>query len=359
MKRLSIKFLVLITMLIGFPAAGILLTGQSLDPYIEFPPDTHFIEKAPFSWGVFAFFLVLILITLMILSSLIGKAVRQSIPQPAVKRFPWWGWLAVACLAVFWTIAWNRFEWTASFQEHTFFPLWGCYIVIINALTYRRSGRCMLTERPVFFVSLFPVSAFFWWFFEYLNRFVQNWHYTGTQYGPFQYFLLASLAFSTVLPAVLGTMDYLLSFSWLKEKLKLERRPSFHHPEILGWAGIVLASATLLLLGVLPDILFPLLWVSPLIVIVSLKTLFGESHLLHLDNEDNQRRVVAAMLAALICGVFWEMWNYWSLVKWYYSIPFVERFRLFEMPILGYSGYLPFGVECAVIGNAVAGVLKR
>jgi hypothetical protein len=34
-------------------------------------------------------------------------------------------------------------------------------------------------------------------------------------------------------------------------------------------------------------------------------------------------------------------------------VQFVNRFHVFEMPILGYAGYLPFGVECAVIADAI------
>ena len=56
-------------------------------------------------------------------------------------------------------------------------------------------------------------------------------------------------------------------------------------------------------------------------------------------------------LAALICGFFWEMWNFCSAAKWIYTVPFVQRWTVFEMPILGYAGYLPFGLEC---GLAVA-----
>ena len=43
------------------------------------------------------------------------------------------------------------------------------------------------------------------------------------------------------------------------------------------------------------------------------------------------------------------MWNYYSMAKWMYSIPYVQRFALFEMPVLGYMGYLPFGVLCIEI----------
>jgi len=40
------------------------------------------------------------------------------------------------------------------------------------------------------------------------------------------------------------------------------------------------------------------------------------------------------------------------LTKRIYSIPYVDRFHLFEMPMLGYVGYLPFSVECALITEA-------
>jgi hypothetical protein len=60
-------------------------------------------------------------------------------------------------------------------------------------------------------------------------------------------------------------------------------------------------------------------------------------------------------LAALFCGFFWELWNVGSLAHWQYSIPFVQRFHLFEMPLLGYAGYLPFGLACL----AAADILYR
>ncbi len=47
------------------------------------------------------------------------------------------------------------------------------------------------------------------------------------------------------------------------------------------------------------------------------------------------------------------MWNYCSLAKWKYCIPYVHRFQLFEMPVLGYMGYLPFGLLCIEITAVV------
>jgi hypothetical protein len=38
------------------------------------------------------------------------------------------------------------------------------------------------------------------------------------------------------------------------------------------------------------------------------------------------------------------MWNFYSYPKWYYTIPYVEFWKVFEMPLLGYGGYLFFGL---------------
>jgi len=64
---------------------------------------------------------------------------------------------------------------------------------------------------------------------------------------------------------------------------------------------------------------------------------------------------MAAALAALICGFFWELWNIGSLARWHYAIPFVDRYPLFAMPLLGYGGYLPFGLICLAAGLPVMG----
>ena len=55
-----------------------------------------------------------------------------------------------------------------------------------------------------------------------------------------------------------------------------------------------------------------------------------------------------------MCGLVWETWNYYSLAKWIYNVPWVSRFHVWEMPLLGFAGYLPFGLECAVIADWVS-----
>ena len=347
-----VKFCILAGMLLGLPLLGVILAGLPPSQYLEFPPQTRYVSHAPFSWVAFTGYG---LFTLAVVVPLFSGVVRTGSQVKAGSLgpypFPWWGWPGIVTGLIAWTLAWTRFPWFAGFQPHSFTPLWLSFILVINALTYRRKGHCMMIDRPGLFLLLFLVSAAFWWFFEYLNRFVQNWYYVGVRFSSWEYFWYATLSFSTVLPAVLGTREWILGSYWLEDGFGSLLPIGFSRPEVLAWAVLLVSGAGLAGVGVWPDYLFSLLWVCPFLIIVSLQTLMGESHLLSDIARGDWRLVISSALAALLCGWFWEMWNYFSLAKWEYAIPFVHRYQIFEMPILGYAGYLPFGLECAVIGG--------
>jgi len=102
-----------------------------------------------------------------------------------------------------------------------------------------------------------------------------------------------------------------------------------------------------------------MLWVAPLLILAGLQRLLvGETLFAPLARGD-WRPLLQPALAALVCGFFWELWNWGSLPKWQYAIPYVQRFQLFEMPLLGYAGYLPFGIECALLMDLAARIIER
>jgi len=341
-------------MLVGLPLLGVILAGKPAGGYLSFPPLTRYVRHAPFSWYVF------IPLALVIAAAVAPVAVRafQAWCRGRIEKrrgqgrsFPWWGWCGLGIGAAGWMLAWTRLDWMAALQPHTFTPLWIAYIIVINAVSQRSAGRCLMCSRPVYFLLLFPLSAAFWWFFEYLNRFVQNWYYVGPGLTPWSYFWYATLPFATVLPAVLSTCEWLRNAAWVRRGFTNLPQLSPSRPRRLAAGALLTAAAGLFFIGVWPNALFPLLWLAPLLIVVSIQTLLGQRHLLSEIAAGDWRRAVAAAAAALICGGFWEMWNACSLAKWKYSIPFVHRFQLFEMPVLGYAGYLPFGIECVVIGD--------
>jgi len=346
--------LLVAALLLGLPVIGAMSVGRPLDYYLEFPPLTSYVKHAGFSWTAF---ILLSAFLVAVIAPFLCKMLSSAVMSPFaglffIRQFPSWGWVAILSCATFWTLAWTRFECFSLIQPYTFSPIWISYIVLVNALTYARNGRCMMKDRTSYFFMLFPLSSLFWWFFEYLNRFVQNWHYIGVEnFSSLEYAIFATLCFSTVLPAVLGTCELLETFSEPFSSLDKFVKTNVMTRKSTAWTTLMLACLALAGIGRYPDYLFPILWLSPFLIITSLQTLRGEKNVLSGIAEGRWRRIVLLAISALICGFFWEMWNYYSLPKWAYSVPFVDRFRIFEMPLLGFAGYLPFGIECAVIGG--------
>jgi hypothetical protein len=63
-------------------------------------------------------------------------------------------------------------------------------------------------------------------------------------------------------------------------------------------------------------------------------------------------------MAGAIAGILWEFWNFWSVSKWIYTVPIFGDIKIFEMPIIGYLGFLPFAVEIFVMWETVKYIFK-
>jgi hypothetical protein len=355
-RRLLLNFAVLSGTLLGLPLIGVYLSGRPVERYLEFPPQTRYVVHAPFSPTAFAVFTLVILAVILPLVIRGIDRFKKCLPESPgriYRPFPWWGWAGLVSGIFSWILAWSRFSWFSAFQPHTFSPLWFSYILVVNALDFQRNGNSLMTDRRGYFLLLFPVSAVFWWFFEFMNRFVQNWYYQGAAFSPWSYFWYATLPFSTVLPAVLSTRQYLLSLKWIMDGYRKFRPLVIPHPRIVALTFLLISSGSLVAIGVWPNYLFPFLWISPLLIVICLQTLMKQHHAFLELVKGDWSGVISAALAAFVCGVLWEMWNYFSLAKWEYEIPLVDRFLVFEMPLLGYAGYLPFGLECAAIDHMI------
>jgi hypothetical protein len=337
------------------PLLGAAAGGAPIAPYLAFPPRTVAAPQAPVSWPWFA----LMSLPAMAGLGLIVVAVARARPQTDVVRprraFPLWGWLGVLAMAAGWFAAWSEAT-PAEWRRQAFTPLWLGYVLVMNALVHRRTGRPLLTDRPLWFAALFPASAAFWWLFEYLNQFVRNWHYLGIKSsGDWDYFLQGTLPFSTVLPAIASTWLWLRTFP----RLEGMRLPAVRLHPAAAWLAIAAGVLGLAAIGPWPQAFFPMLWLGPFLLLCGLQQILTGTNLLAPLASGDWRPLLQPALAALACGLLWEFWNYWSLAKWQYSIPHVQRLHVFEMPLLGYAGYLPFGVTCALVMDALARLVER
>ncbi len=341
-------FIIPMGLILALPLLGILFSGHNALPYLVFPPKTVITSHAPYSIAIFITISVFVIVTVLPFFKK-GLAYKNCAAQKSDGQLPWWGYASCIGLVCFWILAWTRFDWFSTCQAHTFFPIWFFWIVSVNALTFKSSHQCPLINYPYKFIRLFFVSAVFWWMFEYLNRFVGNWYYSGSQYSAGKYFLLATLSFSTVLPAVESMKEYLLTFSRFKNGFKDMKEFKGIHSRTRAMFLVIISSVFLFLIGIFPDPLFFLIWICPFFIFIGCQILFNSSHILTGVEKGDYTMVVAYSTSALICGFFWEMFNICSLARWQYAIPYVQVLHLFEMPVLGYAGYLPFGLECAVI----------
>ncbi|HSE83852.1 MAG TPA: hypothetical protein VLB01_04840 [Thermodesulfobacteriota bacterium] len=275
-------------------------------------------------------------------------------PKPLIKGLPVHGWPGIALVVTFWMLNWllpgPRTHWG-------FFPLWLGYCLTVDALVFSRKGSSMLTRGPGGYAILFLVSIPAWWLFELLNKYTRNWHYIGGEFlTDLEYAVLASLSFSTVIPAVFGTAELVSTFKWIKQ---IKRGPVVKPTPLTLLVFFITGWLMLILLLAYPTYFFPFLWLSVYFILEPLNVLLKNRSLFEYTTSGDWRPVLALWLGCLICGFFWEMWNFFSYPKWIYDVPFVNFLNIFEMPLLGYGGYLPFALELFALYHLIIGIFGQ
>jgi hypothetical protein len=115
--------------------------------------------------------------------------------------------------------------------------------------------------------------------------------------------------------------------------------------------------AVLMLLGVLslvlsllaPYYFFCLIWVGFILLLEPINYRYGERSLLKDLETGNPRKIYLLLISGLICGLLWEFWNFWARSKWIYTVPFFQKTKGFEMPVLGFLGFPPFAMQVYVM----------
>ncbi|HEY8324696.1 MAG TPA: hypothetical protein VIG77_09420 [Ktedonobacterales bacterium] len=270
-------------------------------------------------------------------------------------RLPAYTWVGLALNLLAWASSWGRlgFWW-----PYTFFPLWLGFILTLDGLNVAVSGTSPLKRSKARFVALFLFSSPFWWVFEGLNVPVQNWRYYYDHHYSFaSNFFWTSLDFSTVLPAVMELVELVAAIPGLRPRLgpkEIGQRLPLGVALALFAAGV----AMVVLPFIYPQRAFGLVWLCLIFLLDPINNLLrrksASAHLLARD----WRFFVTLPLATIICGFFWEMWNSQALPGWKYTVPYINAPpylfggpvpHLFEMPLIGYTGYLPFGIELFVM----------
>ena len=347
----SISWIVTSCSVIGIPALSLVLIDRSLSDLLSFPPEFGSVEHLPFNLKLNL--LVLCGLALLPVIWFLNRSHRWFYRHSIVlqrRSFPRWGYFGYGLFILSWGFAWSRLDWLSSIQVYSFTPLWLGFIVVINAHVHRLSNQSPLKKSPKKFACLFLVSAFFWWAFEYLNRFTENWAYGGVEgVSQLHYYVHGSICFSTVLPAVFSVYRFIYSSNDLHRLFYLGPRLSLLKYRSFGIACLMLGLLSMIGIVVYPQYCYPFLWVGPVLIYGGMQFAVNKYHRMGRWKRGDWRWVAFWATSGLVCGYFWEFWNYLSLLRWEYSVSFFNGLKVFEMPLLGYLGYIPFGVFCGLV----------
>lgn len=275
---------------------------------------------------------------------------KQDSKEELRRIWPLRGWIGLALIVSMWPANWLL----PGFRTQILFaPLWLGYIFTVDALVLRWRGSSLWSRSRRELLLLFAASAPAWWLFELINQRTQNWRYLGrSHFTNTEYFILATICFATVIPAVFETAELVAGWKWVRalprgRRIGANRR----NRTILLFTG----AAMLALLVAWPRWFYPFAWLSLVFLFEPLAWWRAGRSLLDRLADGDWRQIVALALGALICGFFWELWNLYSYPKWAYDVPGLNRFHLFAMPAPGYLGYLPFGLELYLIAEILLG----
>jgi hypothetical protein len=231
-----------------------------------------------------------------------------------------------------------------------FTPLaWTGYILVMDSLVFSVQGSSLLQTHRGRFCALSLCSAPLWLIFEAYNFRLRNWAYIGLPHRWFSRDAGYLWAFSTIWPAIFETADFLIAASLFPQQAAAHKPAGGATLCTLSVTGILCLAVPVVLPPLLGAYLFGLVWVGFVLLLDPLNYVLGGRSLLR-DWEAGDLRISKAFLASgMICGIFWEFWNYWAHARWIYIFPILQNWKIFEMPVPGFLGFPPFAAECFVM----------
>ncbi len=266
----------------------------------------------------------------LIILLMMMTAVFCSLSEP-LAGFPWWritAWTTPVC--------------------------WWGYLLVVDAWVYRRRGTSLLTSRRRLFALQCILSVAFWCLFEAYNRLMPGWQYLNLDRNLAIRFVGYALSFATIMPALFLTCELVQSYGLFFRA---------HGPQIRWTEGSLNAS---MVIGVLSCVVPPLcpaavrgylwafVWIGWILLLEPINYRRGVSSIYRDWEHGDLGRALQLMAAGGICGILWEFWNMWAHTKWIYVFPVDQSVKLFEMPVLGFLGFLPFAIEYFVMFHFIA-----
>ncbi len=259
------------------------------------------------------------------------------------QQMPVYGWIGLAIIFVAEPLMFAKVEPVYSW----FTPIvWTGYILFLDGLIFRLSGTSWIHDRRGLFAFMLPYSIAVWFLFEAYNLHLRNWHYVNLPESIPLRILGYFWSFATVLPGILLTSEVIDLAGWFRKVRVPAVRFSRTSLAVLIVVGLLFTVVPVFVPADIAIFLFAFVWIGFVLLLDPINYLAGGRSLIAELEKGRIEKLLSLFAAGLICGLLWEFWNYWAGTKWIYDVPYFSRPKLFEMPLYGFLGFLPFAVEC-------------
>jgi hypothetical protein len=244
---------------------------------------------------------------------------------------------------------------------------WTGFILFADAIVFRARGDSWIRSAPAEFIGLAVASIPLWLVFEFFNLYLDNWNYVGLPENFWLRMFGYAWSFATIWPAIFEGAEL---FAVLRTRLAgnageagtarpsaLPARPAL--PALSIALGALMLVCPFLVAPATARYLAGPVFLGFIFLLDPINARLGGESLLQDARDRRYDRIVNLAASGALCGVLWEFWNYWSRSKWHYTVPIMENFKLFEMPLPGYLGFPAFAIECFTMYIFVRSLVAR
>ena len=275
------------------------------------------------------------------------SATGPLLPSHKVTKPPLHFWLGAGALLISHVLVFLRVE---PLYTYFFSFAWWPYILWIDGWVYWRTGQSLLITHPRAFVAAAFWSIACWCLYEAFNFRLQNWYYVMTPDPAWAYRLNYAVGFATVFPGLFETAALLSSFGLFQHW----RTPSFVvTPRVLRPVFVSGLLATVLPAGVAPALLSAHLDEYGVAVGAAGVSVAGTESAGGTRAWRTTSDWPLSSPRERSTEGLWEGWNVLTRTGWIYTVPWLDWFHVFEMPLAGYLGFPLLAIECAVLWSVL------
>ncbi len=260
-------------------------------------------------------------------------------------QFPSYGWIGIAALAAAELLMFRGIEPVATYFTAI---AWTAYICVADAAVFAVRGSSRLHNGPLGFAQVALLSIPLWLIFEAYNIRLANWTYVGLPASLPARGLGYAWSFATITPGIFVTADLVESFGWWNRPVRSIILSAVARRTLVV-SGAMLLVVPLVLPRSVASYLFGCVWLGFVFLLDPVNFHLGLPSLIGDMAQGRRERLFSLLAAGWVCGWLWEFWNFWAAAKWHYVFPIWQDKKIFEMPVPGYIGFLPFALECFVM----------